>query len=126
MSNKVREFLDRLSGKESDDMVNDLDVDQIKVLMALPEFDSNDGLSETVHAVEETLKPKGFSLDDAFVMALFKRGCLLWVQEGTTFTVCQLLCGKVNKDAIVNRYITLQRGGDGTEAFKSFFGRNVP
>lgn len=122
MSDELRKFLDRLSGKESDDLINGLDIDQIKVLMSLPEFDSNNGLSEAVQKVEEALIAKGFRLEDAPVVTLFKRGGLKWVQEGETFTVSQSLCGKENKGAIVARYITIQHGRDDTEAYESFFG----
>lgn len=126
MSNELRKFLDQLSGKENDDMINGLDIDQIKVLMALPEFDSNNGLSESVLKVEDALTAKGFRLEDTPVVTLFKRGCLKWVQEGETFTVSQLLCGKENSVAIVNLYVSLIRGGDDSEAFKSFLGKNMP
>ena len=119
--NGLKKFLDRVSEKASNDIINWLDVNQIRVLMSLPGFESNNGLSETVHKVGEILTAKGFSLKDGPVVELFKRGCLQWIQEGETCSVCQSLCGKANKDAIVSRFITLQRGGDGSEAFKSFF-----
>lgn len=120
--NKLKKFLNQVSGKESDDIINELDVEQLQVLMSLPEFDSDEGLSETVQNVQETLTAKGYDIKEAFVIALFEKGCLKWVRVGETFSVCQSLCGKVNKDAIVRRYVDLQRGGDGSKSFKALFG----
>ena len=120
--NKLKNFLDQVSGKESEDMGNGLDVEQIKVLMSLPEFNSDEGLSETVQNVQEALIAKGHNVTDDPVVALFDKGCLKWVRDGATFSVCKSLCGRVGKDAIVRRYVNLLRGGDGSASFKALLG----
>ena len=120
--NKLKKFLNQVSGKESDDIINELDVEQLQVLMSLPD----EGLSETVQNVQETLTAKGYDIKEASVMALFEKGYLKWVRVGETFSVCQSLCGKVNKDAIVRRYVDLQRGGDGSESFEALLEENRP
>ena len=122
MSEDLKNFLNRISGNEGDDMIAALDIEEIEVLMSLPEFESAEGLSETVQNVEEALTAKGHDLKDASVMALFEKGCLKWVQDGVTFSVCKSLCGKTCKEAIVKRYNDLRRGGDGSESFKALLG----
>ena len=119
---KLKKFLDQVSGKEGDDIINGLDVGQIEVLMSLPEFDSDKGLSETVHNVQEALIAKGHAITDESVVALFDKGCLKWVQDDETFLVCESLRGKECKDAIVKRYNDLRRGGDGSASFKELLG----
>lgn len=126
MSDDLKNFLNRISGNEGDDMIATLDIEEIEVLMSLPEFDSDEGLSETVQNVQETLTEKGHDIKDASVMALFEKGCLKWVRDDVTFSVCKTLCGKVCKDAIVKRYNDLRRGGNGLENFKTFMGENRP
>ena len=121
MEERLKNFLDQVSGKENEDMINELDVEQIKVLMSLPEFNSDEGLSETVQNVQEAFIVKGHNVTDEPVVALFDKGCLKWVRDGETFSVRQSLCGKVSKEAIVSRYVDLQRGGDGSESFKALF-----
>ena len=65
MSEDLKNFLNRISGNEGDDMIAALDIEEIEVLMSLPEFESAEGLSETVQNVEEALTAKGHDLKDA-------------------------------------------------------------
>lgn len=120
----LRKFLDSTSGKTSDDIINGLTITQLAVLMDLPDFESPEGLSEVVQNVKEALIAKGHAVTDESVVALFEKECLKWVRVGETFSVCQSLCGKVSKDAIVRRYVNLRHGGDGSAFFTEFMGEN--
>ena len=121
MGDELKNFLNDLSGKEADDLIGSLEIKHLNVLMSLPKFDSNDGLSISEISFANTLGEKGYKIEDSTVVDLFQMGCLKWEIEGETFSVNQSLCGRENKNALVKRYVNLQRGGDGSDSFKRMF-----
>lgn len=100
--------------------INELDIDEISLLMKLPGFTSEDGLKGGIFDVS-MITDKGFRVDDKVVSGMFAKRYLKWVVENRQFSVNEGLLGKSNKDAIVERFVNLSRGGDGSEAFESFF-----
>ena len=118
----ISDILNRVSGNELGDIVSELSSEHIQVLMDLPGFYSENGLCTAVQRVDSSLIAKGHYPDDTEVMWLLAKHCLQWVEEGKTFRVNRELCGITAKKAIVQRYVDVSRGGDGSDTLMGLFG----
>lgn len=118
----MKDFLNRLVGNELDDIISELSSKHLKVLIDLPGFNNEDGLCTAAQSVDSSLIANGHYPDDAEVNWLLTKHCLQWVEEGKTFRVHRELCGTMAKKAIVQRYVDVSRGGDGSDTLMGIFG----